>query len=360
MSQLFSPIKIKDIEFRNRIGVAPMCQYSSENGYPTDWHMVHLGARAMGGVGLVIAEATGVSPEGRITPGCAGIWEDAQAEAYRPINAFLKKHGAVPGIQIAHAGRKAGAALPWNGGKHLKAENGGWQSIGPTDEPFDNERLWRTPVAMDHAEIQRVQKAFADAAVRSFEAGYQFLEIHSAHGYLLHSFNTPLVNSRTDEYGGDLFGRTRMLRETVAAVREVWPENLPLAVRLSASDWLEAGNGIAENVQISMWLKELGVDLIDCSSGGATPVSRTALSGSVSDQIDLADQIRAEAGIQTMAVGAITEAHQAEAIIAEGKADFTLLARELLRDPYWPYHAAMELGVDKRAVLPEQNAFFVG
>jgi 2,4-dienoyl-CoA reductase-like NADH-dependent reductase (Old Yellow Enzyme family) len=360
MSKLFSPIKIKDITFRNRIGVAPMCQYSSENGYATDWHMVHLGSRAVGGAGLVIAEATAVSPEGRITPGCAGIWEDGQIEPLIPINAFIKKHGAVPAIQIAHAGRKAGAARPWDGGTHLTEEAGGWQSIGPAAEPFDPDRLWRVPVAMDEAEIKRVQTSFRDAAVRSLEAGYELLEIHAAHGYLLHSFSTPLVNSRTDGYGGDLHGRTRMLRETVAAVREVWPENLPLAVRLSASDWVPEGNQIGENVQIAIWLKELGVDVIDCSAGGATPLSRTALSGIVGDQIELADQIRAEAGIATMAVGGITESGKAEAIIADGKADFALLARELLRDPYWPYHAAVELGVDKRAVLPEQNAFFVG
>ncbi len=360
MSQLFSPLKIKDVTFRNRIGVSPMCQYSSENGYATDWHMVHLGSRAVGGAGLIIAEATGVSPEGRITPGCAGLWEDGQIEPLIPINAFIKQHGAVPAIQIAHAGRKAGAARPWDGGTHLKIEDGGWQNIGPTDQAFDDTRIWRAPVAMDLAEIKRVQKAFADAAVRSLEAGYELLEIHSAHGYLLHSFCTPLVNTRTDEYGGDLHGRSRMLRETVAAVREVWPENLPLAVRLSASDWVAEGNQIGENVQIAIWLKELGVDIIDCSAGGATPLSRTALSGVVTDQIELADQIRAEAGIATMAVGGITEASHAEAIIAEGKADFALLARELLRDPYWPYHAAMELGIDKRQVLPEPNAFFVG
>ena len=336
-----------------------MCQYSSEDGHATDWHMVHLGSRAVGGAGLIIAEATAVSPEGRITPGCAGIWQDSQIEPLIPINAFIKQHGAVPAIQLAHAGRKAGAARPWDGGTHLKNEDGGWDPIGPTNEPFDETRIWKTPTAMDDAEIKRVQNAFRDAAVRSIEAGYELLEIHSAHGYLLHSFNTPIVNTRTDEYGGDLRGRTRMLRETVAAVREVWPEHLPLAVRLSASDWVPEGNSIGDNVQIAIWLKELGVDVIDCSAGGASPLSRTALSGIVTDQIELADQIRAEADIATMAVGGITEASRAESIIANGKADFALLARELLRNPYWPYHASRELGVDKREVIPEQNAFFV-
>ena len=360
MSNLFSSFKLKDITFRNRIGVSPMCQYSSENGYATDWHMVHLGSRAVGGAGLIIVEATAVSPEGRITPGDAGLWEDGQIEPLIPINQFMKDYGAVPAIQLAHAGRKAGASRPWEGGAHLKDEDGGWEPIGPTDQPFDATRIWKTPKAMDLTEIKRVQNAFRDAAVRSLEAGYQMVEIHGAHGYLMHSFSSPLSNTRTDEYGGDLRGRTRMLRETVAAVREVWPENLPLAVRLSASDWVPEGNSIGDNVQIAIWLKELGVDVIDCSAGGASPLSRTALSGIVTDQIELADQIRAEANIPTMAVGGITEASKAESIITEGKADFALLARELLRDPYWPYRVAMELGVDKHEVFPPQNSFWVG
>ena len=361
MVNLFSELKIKDITLRNRIGVSPMCQYSSQDGMANDWHMVHLGSRAVGGAGLIICEATAVSPEGRITPHDAGIWNDTQVEPLKRITAFQKEHGAVPAIQLAHAGRKASAARPWQGGKHLSNDEGGYDIIAPTSKAFDPEgRLPKAPKQMNTEDIKRIQQAFVDASKRSLEAGYEMLELHAAHGYLLHSFFSPLVNDREDDYGGSLENRARMLLETTKAVREVWPENLPFAVRLSASDWLEGGLTIEDNVQMAMWLKDLGVDFIDCSSGGASPVSRTSLSGSVEDQIGLAAQIKKEAGVMTMAVGAITEAKQADEIVASGQADVALLAREYLRDPYWPYHAAMELGVEDKNIMSEQNAFWVG
>lgn len=362
MSQLFSPLSIKDVTFKNRIGVSPMCQYSSENGLANDWHRVHLGSRAVGGAGLIIAEATAVLPEGRITPACAGIWNDEQVDALIPINRFIEQYGAVPGIQIGHAGRKGSAARPWDGGEHLKNEEGGYDIMGPGDEPFDHEgvRLWKTPRRMTLDDIEYVQNAFVAAAKRALSAGYKLLEIHGAHGYLLHSFFTPLVNKRDDEYGGSIENRARMMLETARKVREVWPDNLPLAVRLSASDWDDNGLTIEDNIQMAKWLKELGVDIIDCSAGGASPAARSSIGNRTSDQIGLAADIRASADIKTMAVGTITEPEQAENIIASGQADIVLLAREMLRDPYWAFHAAQALSVDTKTVAPIQNAFFVG
>ena len=362
MSQLFSPLKLKDVTFKNRIGVSPMCQYSSDNGVASDWHLIHLGSRAVGGAGLIMAEATAVTPEGRITPGCAGIWNDEQVEALCPITRVLEQHGAVAGIQIAHAGRKGSAAKPWDGGQHLRNDEGGYDIMGPGDVPFDDDgtRLWKTPKRMDLSDIEQVQNAFVDAAKRSLLAGYKLLEIHAAHGYLLHSFFTPLVNKRDDEYGGSSENRARMLLETTKKVREVWPENLPLCVRLSASDWDEEGLNVEDNIQMAKWLKQLGVDILDCSAGGASPASRSSLGNRTSDQIGLAARIKAEAGIMTMAVGSITEPEQAEKIIARGQADITLMAREMLRHPYWPFHAAQSLGVDTKTVMPIQNSFFVG
>ena len=361
MASLFSPLHIKDITLRNRIGVSPMCQYSSVDGAATDWHMVHLGSRAVGGAGLIICEATAVSPEGRITPHDAGIWKDDHIEPLKRINSFIKEHGGVPAIQLAHAGRKASAARPWEGGRHLENSEGGYDIIAPTAKAFDPEgRLPKAPKKMTEDDIGRVKQAFVDAAKRSLEAGYDLLELHAAHGYLLHSFFSPLVNDRTDKYGGPLENRARMLLETTQAVREVWPENLPLAVRLSAADWIEGGLAVDDNIQMAIWLKELGVDIIDCSSGGASPASRTSLSGSTADQIDLAAKIRIEADVMTMAVGLITDAVQANDIIASGKADVALLAREYIRDPYWSFHAATELGVDTKGIMSVQNDFWVG
>ncbi|MGB0798823.1 MAG: oxidoreductase, partial [Planktomarina sp.] len=262
MSALFSPLKIKDVTLRNRIGVAPMCQYSSIDGVAQPWHMVHMGSRAVGGAGLIIAEATAICPEGRITPGCAGLWNDQQMEALRPIVQFQKEMGAVPGIQIGHAGRKASAARPWDGGAHLENATGGWDTVGPSSDVFDPDgtRLWKAPKAMTIDDLQVIKAQFVDTAKRALAAGYDFLEIHGAHGYLLHSFLTPLVNKRDDAYGGDLAGRAKLMIETVQAVRDVWPENLPLGVRLSAHDWIDGGHGIEENIQIAKWVAECGVD----------------------------------------------------------------------------------------------------
>ena len=362
MSSLFSPLTIKDITFKNRIGVAAMCQYSSIDGVANDWHRVHIGSLAVGGSGLIIAEASAITPEGRITPGCAGIWNDEQIEALIPTTQFMEKHGAVPGIQIAHAGRKASAAVPWQGGHHLKSDEGGWDIIGPSANPFDDDgkRLWKTPSQMTHEMIVETQDAFVEAAKRSLAAGYKLLEIHGAHGYLLHSFFSPLANNRDDEYGGSLKNRARMMLETTAKVREVWPENLPLAVRLSATDWDDAGLSVEDNVQMSVWLKELGVDIVDCSGGGAGPTSRSSIGNKTNMQPAIAGDIKKHAEIMTMAVGGITDPQQAEEIIASGQADIALLARELIRNPNWPFHAAKALGVDTKTVVPAHKAFFVG
>ena len=362
MSALFSELKIKDIVFRNRIGVSPMCQYSSIDGVASDWHLVHLGSRAVGGAGVIIAEATAVSPEGRITPGCAGIWDDKHIEPLLNTTKFMKQHGAVAGIQIAHAGRKASAAIPWLGGDHIHNDVDGWPIIGPTDQAFDKDgtRLNKAPSEMTQSDIDRVQQAFVNAAKRALAAGYELLEIHGAHGYLLHSFYTPLVNTRTDKYGGDNLCRAQMMLETVDAVRAVWPENLPLAVRLSAADWIENGLTIEDNIQMSEWLLERGVDIVDCSGGGATPAARASIGDRTAHQVDLAAQIKKATGIKTMAVGIITNADQAEKIIASGKADFALMARESMRDPYWPINAAKKLGVSTKSLLPTQIGHFIG
>ncbi len=362
MSVLFTPLTIKDVTFRNRIGLSPMCQYSATDGVMNDWHRVHLGARAAGGVGLVIAEATAVRADGRITPGCLGLWNDEQMEAAASVNRFVAEMGAVPGIQIGHAGRKASAARPWDGGAHLKDDEGGWPIVGPSDTAFDPDgtRLWKTPAQMSVADISEMQGLFVAAAKRALAAGYKLLEIHGAHGYLLHSFFTPLVNTRDDQYGGELRNRARMMLETVDAVRAVWPENLPLAVRLSVSDWTEGGLTIEDNIQMAKWLKERGVDIVDCSGGGATPAARASIGERTADQVILGGQLRAEAGIATMAVGTITQAKHAEALIADGTADMVLLARGMMRDPYWAMHAATELGADVKAHLPVQYGFYMG
>lgn len=361
MTALFTPLKVKDITFRNRVGVAPMCQYSSEDGMATDWHMVHLGSKAVGGAGLIIAEATGVSPEGRITPGCAGIWNDKQVEALIPINRFIHKHGSVAGIQIAHSGRKGSSARPWEGGAHLKDDEGGWPVQGPAGIPFDpdGKRLWKTPKAITKDDIKLIQDQFVEAAKRAFAAGYRLLEIHGAHGYLLHSFFTPLDNDRADDYGGSLRNRARMMLEIVEAVSKVWPENLPLAVRLSAHDWIKGGLTEEDNAQMAIWLKERGVDFVDCSGGGATPDARSSVGTRTADQVDIAAHIRKTANIKTMAVGCITEPEQANEIIETGMADMVLLARQMLRDPFWTMHAAQKLGVDHKQFMPSAIGAFV-
>jgi 2,4-dienoyl-CoA reductase-like NADH-dependent reductase (Old Yellow Enzyme family) len=348
---LFETLKIKSITLRNRIGVSPMCQYSSEDGAATDWHLVHLGARAAGGAALVIAEATAVSPEGRITPGDAGIWAEKHIEPIARINRFIKQQGAVPGIQIAHAGRKASAARPWEGGAHLADNAGGWPIIAPSALAFGGD-LNKVPKAMTAEDIAKTQSDFVAAAKRALTAGCEFLEIHSAHGYLSHEFLSPLSNQRSDTYGGSFENRIRFLLETTRAVRAVWPDKLPLAVRLSCTDWMPGGWDIEQSVELSRKLKTEGVDLIDCSSGGGVPHAKIPVGPGY--QVPFAERIRKDAGILTAAVGAITGPAQAEEILSDGKADLILMAREFLRDPNWPLRAAKELGCPEAVKPPVQ------
>ncbi|MDB6167142.1 MAG: NADH:flavin oxidoreductase/NADH oxidase [Verrucomicrobia bacterium] len=353
MSHLFSPLTIKAITLRNRIGVSPMCQYSSEEGMASDWHLVHLGSRAVGGAGLVIAEATAVSPEGRITPGDAGIWSDGHVEPLARSTRFIKQHGAVPGIQLAHAGRKASAARPWDGGAHLADDAGGWTPVAPSPIAFGGE-LTKVPHALTKLEIARVQSDFATAARRSLAAGYEWLELHAAHGYLAHEFLSPLSNHRADDYGGSFENRIRFLLETTRAVRKVWPESLPLTVRISCTDWTEGGWDLDQSVELAQRLKTEGVDLIDCSSGANVANARIPVGPGY--QVPFAERIRREAEIATAAVGLITEPEQADGIIRSGQADVVLLARALLRDPYWPAHAARTLNETAAVPPPRQYA----
>jgi 2,4-dienoyl-CoA reductase-like NADH-dependent reductase (Old Yellow Enzyme family) len=346
---LFQPLTIKDITFRNRIGVSPMCQYSAQDGMATDWHLVHLGSRAVGGAGMVMVEATAVTPEGRISPDDMGLWNDAQTEPLQWIAEFIHSQGAVPAIQIAHAGRKASTDVPWQGGKPLSPEQGGWSSIlAPSAIPFDAES--QTPQAMTGNDIQRLRRAFQQTAQRAVDAGFQVLELHAAHGYLLNEFLSPLANHRTDAYGGSFENRIRLLKEITADVRDVWPERYPLFVRISATDWKEGGWTVDDSVALAAQMKQWGVDGVDVSSGGMVPDAKIEVGPGY--QVPFSERIRREAGLATAAVGMITEPHQAEAIIQNGQADMVLLAREFLRDPYWPLHAAQALGVD--VPWPEQ------
>ncbi|MBX9888416.1 MAG: NADH:flavin oxidoreductase/NADH oxidase [Flavobacteriaceae bacterium] len=326
---LFTPLQIKDITFKNRIAIAPMCQYSSVDGFANDWHLVHLGSRAIGGVSLIIQEATAVSPEGRISPEDLGIWKDEHIEKLQQITKFISDQNAIPGIQLAHAGRKASVSAPWNGNKKLDTTQGGWQTVAPSAIGYhDNEA---TPLAMDSEAIQKVISDFKDATKRAVQAGYKVVEIHAAHGYLLHQFLSPLSNVRTDNYGGSFENRIRLTLEVVEAVQTEWPSNLPLFVRISATDWADGGWNVEESVALSKILKEKGVDLIDVSSGAL--VSHQKIPVGPNYQVPFADQIKSEAGILTGAVGLITEAKQAEEIVATGKADIVLFARASLRDP---------------------------
>lgn len=318
-----------------------------------DWHLVHLGSRAVGGAGLIIAEATAVSPEGRISPGDAGIWSDAHVEPLVRINRFIKSHGAVAGIQIAHAGRKASAGVPWSGQGHLADDDSGWPTLAPSAVPFGGD-LNKVPREMTKDDIARVQRAFADAARRSLAAGYEWMEIHAAHGYLAHEFLSPLSNKRTDEYGGSFENRIRFVIETTRAVRNVWPENLLLTVRISGTDWVEGGWDVDQSVELAHRLKSEGVDLIDCSSGGIVPDAKIPVGPGY--QLPIAERIRREADIATAAVGLITDPKQADAIVREGRADLVLLAREFLRDAYWPAHAAEALGQKQSLSAPKQYA----
>ena len=348
---MFAPLGIRSLTLRNRIGISPMCQYSCEQGVASDWHLVHLGSRAAGGAGLVIAEATAVSPEGRITPGCAGLWDDKHIEPLVLINRFIKQHGAVPGVQIGHAGRKASAARPWDGGAHLADHNGGWPVIAPSALPFGGD-LTKTPRAMHVEDIQRVRGHFVAAARRALAAGYEWLELHSAHGYLSHEFLSPLTNHRSDRYGGSFENRIRFLVETAAAVREVWPERLPLAVRLSCTDWMPGGWDIEQSVELARRLKAEGVDLVDCSSGGLVPDAQIPVAPGF--QVPFAERIRKDAEILTAAVGLITTPKQADAILRKDQADLVLIGRESLRDPYWPLRAAQALGLKDAVKAPLQ------
>ncbi|MFO0579290.1 MAG: NADH:flavin oxidoreductase/NADH oxidase [Polyangia bacterium] len=340
-THLFSPFRVRDVTLRNRIGVSPMCQYSSQDGSATDWHFVHLGARAVGGAGLVLCEATAVTPEGRISPQDAGLWTDAHIAPLARINRFISEHGAVPGIQLAHAGRKASTQRPWEGRAQVPESDGGWLPVAPSAAAFrpDSER---TPHALGRDEIAGLVRAFATAARRALQAGYRWLELHGAHGYLIHEFLSPLSNQRDDEYGGSFDNRARFALEVTRAVRAAWPERLPLAFRASATDWVEGGWSVDDTIELARRLRQEGVDLIDCSSGGNVPHASIPVGPGY--QVPLSERVRREAGIATAAVGLITEPTHADELIRNGRADLVLLARSLLRDPNWPLHAAAALG----------------
>ncbi len=352
MSILLSPLSIKDITFKNRIAVSPMCQYTATDGFANDWHLVHLGSRAVGGAALIIQEATAVSPEGRISPGDLGLYHPEQIEKLKQITSFIHQQGAVAGIQLAHAGRKAGCAKPWDGGKQLTINNGGWTTVAPSAIPFYPED--EVPEALNAVGIKKVIADFKTAALRSVQAGYQLVEIHAAHGYLVHQFLSPLSNKRTDEYGGSFENRTRLLIEIVKEVQSVWPQNLPLFVRISATDWAEEGWNINEAVQLSGILKENGVDLIDCSSGGLVPYQK--IQPGPGYQVPFAERIKNKTGILTGAVGMITNAQQAEDILNNGQADLILIARESLRNPYFGLNAAAVLDDEIEWPLPYTRA----
>jgi 2,4-dienoyl-CoA reductase-like NADH-dependent reductase (Old Yellow Enzyme family) len=342
MSILFSPLNIKNVTFQNRIVVSPMCQYSSEEGFASDWHLVHLGSRAIGGAGLVIQEATAVSPEGRISAEDLGIWSDDHIPMLKRITSFIHEHGSIAGIQMAHAGRKASTQSPWNGGKQVREADGGWKSVAPSSVAFYEGD--EAPLALDEAGIAKVKADFKHATKRALAAGYKVVEIHAAHGYLLHQFLSPLSNHRDDTYGGSFENRTRLLLEVVSEVQKEWPKENPLFVRLSATDWAEGGWAEADSIRLSGILKESGVDLVDCSSGGLAAHQKIPVFPGY--QVQFAKSIKKGAGILTGAVGLITEAVQAEEILKEQQADLILFARQLLRDPYFPFHAAIELGDD--------------
>jgi len=349
MSHLFEPMTIKDITLRNRIGVSPMCMYSYMDGVSNDWQVVHLGARAVGGAGLIIAEATAVDPIGRITPYDVGIWSDAHIEPLERVTRVIKENGAVAGIQIAHAGRKAGSRRPWDIGKPRHPnELPGWQGVGPSPIAFNGE--YAVPHELSLDEIRQVQDSFCAAAGRALAAGFEWLEIHAAHGYLLHSFYSPISNHRSDEYGGSFENRIRFLLETVRAVRRVWPECLPLTVRISGTDWVEGGWSVEDSVQLARHLKAEGIDLIDCSSGGG--VAQAKVPAEPGYQIHISEAVRHGADIQTATVGLITAPEQADEIIRNGRADLVLLGREMLRNPHWALQAAQLL--KQPAPVPSQ------
>jgi 2,4-dienoyl-CoA reductase-like NADH-dependent reductase (Old Yellow Enzyme family) len=351
MSQLLEPVSFRAVTLRNHIAISPMCQYSSQNGFANDWHLVHLGSRAVGSAGLVMTEASAVTAEGRITAADLGIYRDEHVEMLSRIFRFIERQGGVPGMQLAHAGRKASTAEPWLGGKPVSPASAGWTPIfAPSPLPFDTG--YQTPQPLTISQIGSTVRAFADATRRALEAGAKVLEIHAAHGYLLHSFLSPLSNHRSDEYGGSFPNRTRLLKEVVVEVRKVWPDRLPLFVRISATDWVEGGWAIEDSVQLARELKPLGVDLIDCSSGGLLP--GIAMPVGAGYQVPFSIRVRREANIATGAVGMITDAMQADQIIRNGDADLVLVARASLRDPYLPLHFASALHQDETQKWPNQ------
>src|SRR5688500_1730053 len=339
---LFEPLKIRGVEFRNRIVVSPMCEYSSTDGFANDWHLVHLGSRAVGGAGLVFTEAIAVSPEGRISPADLGIWKDEHIEFLKRIVSFIHDHGAVAGTQLAHAGRKASVDAPWRGNKVLNDEEGGWTPVSPSPVAFND--TYRVPHELSKQEIKKVVEDFKDAAVRALKSGFKVLEIHAAHGYLINEFFSPVSNLRTDEYGGSFENRIRIVVEIIEAVQNIWPEKNPLFVRISASEWSDKGWNVDDSVRLAKVLKQKGVDLIDCSSGGNVYKAKIELGPMY--QVPFAEKIKKESGIMTGAVGLITNAQECEEILQSGRADMIFLARQFLRDPYFPLHAAKVLGVD--------------
>lgn len=345
---LFRSLQIRSVKFKNRIGVSPMCMYSSKDGFANNWHLVHLGTRATGGAGLIISEAAAVSPEARITPDDLGIWKDEHIEKLKEITTFLESRGSVPGVQLAHAGRKASTTSPWKGGKFLSEQEGGWQPVAPSAVPFFEENP--APSELDSAGIEKVIRDFREASKRAYLAGFKVVEIHAAHGYLLHEFLSPLSNKRKDGYGGSFENRCRLLIEVTRAVREVWPEELPLFVRISATDWAAGGWNEEESVQLAKLLKEEGVDLIDCSSGGLIPNVQIPVTKKY--QVPFSKKLKAEAGMKTAAVGLITTPEEAEEILEKEQADLILLGREMLRNPYFPLQAAAAL--DANVNWPDQ------
>jgi 2,4-dienoyl-CoA reductase-like NADH-dependent reductase (Old Yellow Enzyme family) len=340
MTHLFAPLKLREVTLANRIGIPPMCQYSATQGVAADWHFVHYGSRAVGGAALMIIEATGVVPEGRISPGDLGLWEESQVAPLARIVRFAEAQGCVAAIQLAHAGRKASVGLGWQPQRTLSTDEGGWPTLAPSPIPFGEG--YTAPLALDIAGIGKIVAAFAAAARRALAAGFKVIEIHAAHGYLLHQFLSPISNRRTDQYGGSFDNRTRLVREVVAAVRAEWPANLPLLIRLSATDWVEGGWNADETVALCRQLKEMGIDLVDVSTAGLVPTATIPVGTGF--QTEFAARIRKEAGLPTAAVGLITSATQADHIIRSGQADMVLLGREILRNPYWPRIAAKELG----------------
>lgn len=355
MSQLFEKLQIKDVVLRNRIGVSPMCQYSSSNGFLNDWHLVHLGSRAVGGAGLILVEASAVSPEGRISPDDSGIYLDDHVAAFARIVQFMKDHGAVTGIQLAHAGRKASVRKPWEGDDSIDSHQDGWETLAPSAIAF-GEQIPQVPREMSLDDIQRVQGDFVQGARRALEAGFECLQLHFAHGYLAHEFYSPLANHRQDRYGGSFENRIRFLLETFSAVREVWPERLPLMVRLSVTDWQDGGVTLEDSLELVRRLRDAGLDMLDVSHGFVTPAV-DAIPWAPGMMLDVAGRFRAELGIPTTTSWLITEPRQAEEAIAAKQVDLVLLGREMLRDPYWPFHAARELGAEAAAgLLPVQYA----